>query len=220
MPYKQPSVNQKRPYDARWQRLRAQRLKEEPLCRMCLTTGRSVPANVVDHIIPIKDGGTNQTENLMPLCFRCHNSIKTPADVAQRKRVERSLVSLRAVWLGYDLANSVDCVDYRAVRKMFLPLVSAKTAHTFTQSSIDGLLIARANGELPPCELTIIFDDANWMKLQSEKYKLPIKIDEPSDSIGLSHSSQAELDYLRDRMGIEFLVRKELQNAHSCIIDL
>jgi 5-methylcytosine-specific restriction protein A len=37
---------------ARWQRLRAAHLATEPLCRMCLTDKRAVPATVCDHVEP------------------------------------------------------------------------------------------------------------------------------------------------------------------------
>lgn len=58
-------------YDtARWKRLRRFVLSQEPLCRRC---GR--PAQVVDHIRPIKKGGSaTDLDNLQPLCTPCHNA--------------------------------------------------------------------------------------------------------------------------------------------------
>ncbi|WP_366141808.1 HNH endonuclease signature motif containing protein, partial [Propionivibrio sp.] len=31
------------------------------------------PATDVDHIVPIRRGGTNKHENLQPLCHACHS---------------------------------------------------------------------------------------------------------------------------------------------------
>lgn len=59
-----------RGYDARWRRIRAMVLAEEPLCRECAKQGRTVPATEVDHI----DGNVWNMgrENLQPLCDSCH----------------------------------------------------------------------------------------------------------------------------------------------------
>jgi len=207
MPFKQPSVNQKRPYDAKWQRLRAQTLRAEPICRMCLSAGKTVPANVVDHILPIADGGTNETSNLMPLCFRCHNGIKTPADIAQRKRIGRSLVSLRVVWIGAQVQSGV---DYRVLRRMFYK-ASWLDAHTVSCASAEGILVSRGNGSLPSCDLVLVVDDARWAVEMGKKYRIPVTVDEPRDEIGESFSeTQSELDYLRSRLGLEYQYRKAL----------
>lgn len=62
---------------ARWQRLRTQKKKLNPLCEICKTKGRVVPVAVVDHIIEIADGGAPfDMRNLQSLCNK-HHSIKT-----------------------------------------------------------------------------------------------------------------------------------------------
>lgn len=63
----------RRGYDARWRRVRAMVLAEEPLCRECLRQGRVVPATDVHHI----DGNVRnmRRENLEPLCHECHSRI-------------------------------------------------------------------------------------------------------------------------------------------------
>jgi len=59
-----------RGYDARWQRLRAWVLREEPDCRACGAPGQD--ADHVDHILPTSRGGTDDRDNLQRLCPRCH----------------------------------------------------------------------------------------------------------------------------------------------------
>jgi 5-methylcytosine-specific restriction protein A len=60
----------------RWQRLRRLKLKETPLCELCLEAGRVEPASVVDHLVAISKGGEPfpPTYALLSLCPVCHNS--------------------------------------------------------------------------------------------------------------------------------------------------
>ena len=44
-------------YMIQWKRLRAQFLREHPLCAMCMWEGRHTPASEVDHTIAIEQGG-------------------------------------------------------------------------------------------------------------------------------------------------------------------
>jgi len=74
-----------RGYDGRWQRLRLVHLAAHPLCAMCLAAGRVTAATLVDHILPVRDGGELLSEaNLQSLCTECHAS-KTADDLARRK---------------------------------------------------------------------------------------------------------------------------------------
>src|SRR5690554_5824865 len=61
-----------------WKQLRAEQLRQEPLCRMCKEQGRITPATVVDHVKPHKgdrelffDPG-----NLQGLCKAHHDGEK------------------------------------------------------------------------------------------------------------------------------------------------
>lgn len=63
-------------YDAQWQRLRLSYLSKHPLCQACEDKGLIVPAVLVHHIKPIKDGGAVLEErNLKALCNSCHEEI-------------------------------------------------------------------------------------------------------------------------------------------------
>ena len=57
-----------------WIILRAQQLKLQPFCEECLKQGKVKRAKIVDHIIPIKQGGAKlDLANLQSLCWSCHS---------------------------------------------------------------------------------------------------------------------------------------------------
>lgn len=53
-------------------KLRRRRLEREPLCRHCAEKGRTTPATVPDHIVPLAFGGTDTDDNVQCLCDDCH----------------------------------------------------------------------------------------------------------------------------------------------------
>ena len=65
----------KRGYGRDWQKVRAAKLAEEPLCRVCLSQGRVTEANEVHHKQPIsKRPDLRLTQsNLVSLCQSCHS---------------------------------------------------------------------------------------------------------------------------------------------------
>ena len=63
-----------------WMRLRAQVLRATPSCAVC---GR--PAEQVDHIVPLSQGGTHAVGNLRAICRRCH-ATKTAREWAAARR--------------------------------------------------------------------------------------------------------------------------------------
>lgn len=69
-PDPRPSASE-RGYDQKWRRIRAAFLKKYSACAVC-----GAEATEVDHITPLKDGGTNEWSNLQPLC-KSHHSQKT-----------------------------------------------------------------------------------------------------------------------------------------------
>ncbi|MBO6179439.1 MAG: HNH endonuclease [Selenomonadaceae bacterium] len=65
----------KKRYDRRWRKIRARVLNANPFCVECRKNGRFTEATEVHHILPLSRGGTNDIENLMPLCKSCHSKI-------------------------------------------------------------------------------------------------------------------------------------------------
>ncbi len=59
-----------RGYDWNWRKLRKMVLARNPMCQQ---QGCLLPATDVDHIIPIRKGGDNSSDNLQALCHACHS---------------------------------------------------------------------------------------------------------------------------------------------------
>ena len=51
-----------------WSAIRRAVLARQPTCRHC-----GAPASEVDHIVPLRRGGTNALSNLQALCRSCHS---------------------------------------------------------------------------------------------------------------------------------------------------
>lgn len=66
----------KRGYDAQWEVVRNAYMSKHPLCEVCVDMGLVVPAVLVHHIVPIKEGGARlNSGNLRSLCNACHENI-------------------------------------------------------------------------------------------------------------------------------------------------
>lgn len=68
-----------RGYDHVWRKTRNALLQKSPLCEYC-----GGMAELVDHVVPVRYGGTNDDTNLVPCCRRC-NARKAVED---KKRYE------------------------------------------------------------------------------------------------------------------------------------
>ena len=63
-------------YDWKWAKVSKLVRRQEPICRHC----KDKLAEMVDHIVPLRQGGERLAlDNLQPLCNKCHG-IKTEAD--------------------------------------------------------------------------------------------------------------------------------------------
>ena len=59
----------------RWRKLRKQKLARNPLCEECTRQSRMTSAAMVDHIVPIRQGGAAlDMNNLRSLCWSCHST--------------------------------------------------------------------------------------------------------------------------------------------------
>ena len=78
-----------RDHSRAYQRQRLAILSAEPLCRHCFnsTPQRIAPAILVDHIVALSIGGTNDRSNLAPACKRCNDDKAT----AERRFISRGL---------------------------------------------------------------------------------------------------------------------------------
>lgn len=70
---------------SKWRKLRLAKLSLSPVCYICERRGETELATVVDHIIPVRQGGDPfpAIEELMALCERCHNEKTASFDRTQ-----------------------------------------------------------------------------------------------------------------------------------------
>lgn len=76
-------------------------MAEEPFCRHCQRDGVHRKSEVVDHIVPLAWGGSDDRWNKQALCTPCHDA------KSKRERIEgpppdlkRRLARLKADWIA------------------------------------------------------------------------------------------------------------------------
>ncbi len=80
-----------RDQSAAYRRQRFAIFAAEPLCRYCRARGYVTAATIVDHIIALSLGGSNDPANLAPACRACNDA--------------KAAIEARCVSRGYDLAS-------------------------------------------------------------------------------------------------------------------
>ena len=66
-----PASNKR--YGGTWKKIRDAFLAANPMCAMFKDRGRLTAATVAHHKVKLSEGGTNDWENMMPLCQECHS---------------------------------------------------------------------------------------------------------------------------------------------------
>ncbi|MER8958692.1 HNH endonuclease signature motif containing protein [Mesorhizobium sp. M0701] len=82
------------PYNtAAWQRLRAAKLSDQPLCEACLRREVVTLAHAVDHVVAIAKGGDAfpPLTGLMAMCEPCHNAKTNAVDHPNASGFRRAL---------------------------------------------------------------------------------------------------------------------------------
>ena len=69
------SPDTRKRYGRDWRKIRARYVKSHPFCEICYQEKRLVPVEQVHHIIPLAEGGTHASSNLVSLCRSCHSRI-------------------------------------------------------------------------------------------------------------------------------------------------
>ena len=73
---KQRGNFRQRGYTTAWDKVRAIKIKHNPLCERCEKKGIVTPAALVHHIVSLSKGGElSNINNLMSLCVQCHDEI-------------------------------------------------------------------------------------------------------------------------------------------------
>lgn len=68
-PKPEPRQHNRFYYTSAWRKARKEYIQEHPVCVIC-----GKPAEIVDHIVPLKDGGAELDErNLQSTCWSCHS---------------------------------------------------------------------------------------------------------------------------------------------------
>lgn len=74
-----------RGYGTAWEKLRLVVLaRDAGLCQVCLVDGHVTVANIVDHITPKSEGGTDGMDNLRCICKE-HHMVKTQQEAARAR---------------------------------------------------------------------------------------------------------------------------------------
>jgi 5-methylcytosine-specific restriction protein A len=82
------SVDNSKFYNSRtWRNARKRFLDKNPMCVACDSDEVITPANVVDHIVSITNGGAKLEENnFQAMCTTCHNKKSAKESAKQRGR--------------------------------------------------------------------------------------------------------------------------------------
>jgi len=187
MPRRIPSMASNRYGDA-WRKIRKATLRGQPLCALCLMGGKINPAVIVDHKVPLEDGGTNAQDNLQPLCKRCHDAIKTPADILERKNRQNAGIILHVAWIGS--ADSAAGIDLRIMRRHLGQIYGWAIGHDLMNAAALGMagmqMIEQAKQSI-----VIIIDDYQQAKMIKARTGVRLAIEEEGQAPKIGDTGEA-----------------------------
>lgn len=108
------------------QQMRAQKIRENPLCLHCLQKGITRLGDELDHIVPVSKGGSNEESNLQLLCTECH-ATKTISDLGQKPKPKIGLDGWPEPVLGGGIEKS-KAQNYKTGMSTTLKKTSGKKA--------------------------------------------------------------------------------------------
>lgn len=78
-----------------WRKLSHRVLQNNPVCRSCYEQGIIRKADVVDHIVEVKDNWARRLDesNLQPLCYACHNRKTRIAKEKRQCKINKAATS-------------------------------------------------------------------------------------------------------------------------------
>ena len=86
--YDRYKESQKFYHSSAWKSAREMKLRQNPLCECCQQAGKTVKADMVHHMIPVKKGTNNlDLDYMVSLCHACHNRIETEMENDQKSKV-------------------------------------------------------------------------------------------------------------------------------------
>jgi hypothetical protein len=94
--FERPKVRDKE-LNSKWATFARSFLRRHPFCAECGRRGRDVPAQLVNHIIPRRHGGSLwSASNIEPACHHCHNGVIRSLE---HLAIEMGDVHLLATWM-------------------------------------------------------------------------------------------------------------------------
>jgi len=137
----------KRGYGGNWPKLKLNYLSNNPTCEECKRNGRdAVAASMVDHIIPLKKGGTHDPENLQSLCDPCHTKKTMNEDALPKSNITiiagppgsgKTTLAEKNFVKGFDIIIDHDRI-YSAIS--MLPMYEKPVEmYDYVRSAIEGL---------------------------------------------------------------------------------
>lgn len=74
-----------------WRKTKEMKLNQSPLCEYCRMEGKTIAADVVHHLVPVKQDGEHNLDLrfLVSLCHGCHNAVESEME---KKRKEKEKV--------------------------------------------------------------------------------------------------------------------------------